>query len=190
MNDPVSPPQVNGDEPPPSAQPVAPLPSVAAQSAVAVGVLGVSGALMWGATAIPADAGYAGVGPNFLPWVVAAALALCGVALLVQALKGGYQNLEPPSGAARGDWVALAWVVGGVLANAALITSVGFVVSCALCYALAVRGLRLSEGRGGGGLARAMTDLLTGVAIAAPVFWLFTRVLAVNLPALTATGWF
>jgi putative tricarboxylic transport membrane protein len=144
---------------------------------------------MWGATAIPADAGYAGVGPNFLPWVVAVALAACGVGLLVQALRGGFQHLESPSGAAHGDWWALAWVAGGVLANAALITSVGFIISCALCYALAVRGLRLSEGRGGGGLHRAMADLLTGVAIAAPVFWLFTKVLAVNLPALTATGW-
>jgi putative tricarboxylic transport membrane protein len=34
-----------------------------------------------------------------------------------------------------------------------------------------------------------MTDLLIGLAIAAPVFWLFTKVLAVNLPALTTTGW-
>jgi putative tricarboxylic transport membrane protein len=33
-------------------------------------------------------------------------------------------------------------------------------------------------------------DLLTGVVIAAPVYWLFTQVLAVNLPGLTSTGWF
>jgi len=32
-------------------------------------------------------------------------------------------------------------------------------------------------------------DVATGLAIAAPVFWLFTQFLAINLPGLTATGW-
>jgi putative tricarboxylic transport membrane protein len=30
---------------------------------------------------------------------------------------------------------------------------------------------------------------MTGVVIAAPVFWLFTQILKVNLPGLTGTGW-
>jgi putative tricarboxylic transport membrane protein len=97
--------------------------------------------------------------------------------------------MPEPSGAAQGDWKALAWVSAGVVANAALIERIGFIVACAICYTLAVRGLRLAEGKGGGGLPRLAKDFLTGLAIAAPVFWLFTKVLAVNLPALTATGW-
>ena len=92
-------------------------------------------------------------------------------------------------GAPSGDWPALAWVVAGVVANATLIERLGFIISCGLCYALAVRGLRLAEGKTAWGLKRAMTDLLIGLTIAAPVFWLFTKVLAVNLPALTGTGW-
>ena len=32
-------------------------------------------------------------------------------------------------------------------------------------------------------------DLLTGALIAAPVFWMFTKFLAINLPGLTTTGW-
>jgi putative tricarboxylic transport membrane protein len=32
-------------------------------------------------------------------------------------------------------------------------------------------------------------DLVTGLAISAPVFWTFTQFLAINLPGLTATGW-
>ncbi len=159
------------------------------QAAVGVAVLAVAAVLAWGATDIPSDAGYAGVGPNFLPWLVAVALAVCGVWLLVEVARGGLAHMPEPSGAVRGDWPALAWVCAGVVANATLIERVGFIVSCALCYALAVRGLRLAEGKGHGGLALAATDFLIGVAIAAPVFWLFTRLLAVNLPALTHTGW-
>ena len=161
----------------------------AGQTAVGAGVLIVAGVMAWGATAIPADAGYSGVGPNFLPWVVSAALMVCGALLLWQARTGGYQHMSEPSGASKGDWPALAWVCAGVIANASLITSLGFIFSCALCFVLAVRGLRLAEGHRDASLHRTLKDLLTGLSISAPVFWLFTKVLAVNLPALTATGW-
>ncbi len=156
---------------------------------IALGALAIAGVLGWGAFSIPSEAGYAGVGPNFLPWLVTLAMGLCGAWLLWQALSGGFRDLEEPSGAERGDWLALAWVSAGVLANAALIERVGFVLSCALCYLLAVRGLRLAEGKTGGGVRRVLVDALTGLVISAPVFWLFTRLLSVNLPGLTGTGW-
>lgn len=159
------------------------------QTLVAVAALAVAGVLAYGATAISSDAGYAGVGPNFLPWVMAVAMAICGVWLLWEARTGGFQNMETPSGAARGDWRALLWVSAGILANAALISTLGFVLSCTLCYALAVRGLRASEGKPAGNARMTLRDAMTGVVIAAPVFWLFTKFLAVNLPGLTATGW-
>lgn len=148
-----------------------------------------AGLLAWGALDIPSNAGYQGVGPNFLPWVVAAVLGLCGATLLGQALRAGWREVEPPSGADRPDLRAMAWVAAGVLANAALITRAGFILSCTLCFVLAVRGLRLSEGQSGGGLRRTALDVLTGFLIAAPAFWLFTKVLAINLPGLTASGW-
>ncbi|MBK9361856.1 MAG: tripartite tricarboxylate transporter TctB family protein [Rubrivivax sp.] len=159
------------------------------QAWVGGGVLLLAGGLAWGAVGIPATAGYQGVGPNFLPWVVTVVLALCGALLLWQAATGGYRELEEPSGAARGDWVAMAWVAAGVLANAALITTLGFILSCTLCFVLAVRGLRVSEGRAGGGLMRTLQDVATGFLIAAPAFWLFTKVLSINLPGLTGSGW-
>ena len=158
------------------------------QVLVGAGALVVAVVLAIGAAAIPSQAGYAGVGPNFLPWVVAGVLAACGVLLLWQALSGGYRAFEEPSGAERADWHAMAWVSAGVLANAALITTIGFILSCTLCFMLAVRGLRLSEGKGTP--ARAIViDFVTGFLIAAPAFWLFTKLLAINLPGLTSSGW-
>jgi putative tricarboxylic transport membrane protein len=160
-----------------------------AQTLIGAGVLLIAVLLGVGATAISSDAGYAGVGPNFLPWAVAAALAACGTWLIVQARTGGFRDMDPPSGAPRGDWHALAWVAAGIVANAALIERIGFVLACALCFALAVRGLRSSEGKPAGDVRRTVLDVATGLVIAAPVFWLFTKVLAVNLPGLTGTGW-
>lgn len=159
------------------------------QLAMGIGALIVAAVLAWGAMGIPSDAGYAGVGPNFLPWVISAALGLCGVMLIREVLTGGYRQMEEPSGALRGDWRALAWVSAGVLLNALLITTIGFILSCSLCFVLAVRGLRASEGRPAGDLHQTCKDVAIGMAISAPVFWLFTKLLAVNLPGITASGW-
>ena len=158
------------------------------QALVGGGALVVAIVLAVGAAAIPSQAGYAGVGPNFLPWVVAAVLGTCGVLLVAHALGGGFRDFDEPSGAERAAWRAMAWVSAGVLANAALLTTIGFILSCTLCFMLAVRGLRLSEGKATP--ARLMLiDFVTGFLIAAPAFWLFTKLLAINLPGLTNTGW-
>ena len=159
------------------------------QTLLGAGTLVLGLLIAGGAWSIPASAGYAGVGPNFLPWVVAVALVLCGAFLLWEARSGGFRQMEEPSGGERGDWPALAWVSAGVLINAALITTIGFVLACALCYTLAVRGLRLSEGKVRRGARGLLNDVLVGMLISAPVYWLFTKLLAINLPGLTGTGW-
>ena len=164
-------------------------PSMHGQTLAGIGALLVGAVMAYGATFIPSDAGYAGVGPNALPWLVSVVLMVCGVWLIWESRTGGYRELDAPSGAERGDWHAVAWVVAGIVANASLITTIGFILSCGLCFALAVRGLRIAEGKAGGGLRRSAVDLVTGVAIAAPVFWMFTKLLAINLPGLTASGW-
>ncbi len=145
--------------------------------------------MMGGAAMIPGEAGYGGVGPNFLPWVVSLALALCGVLLLAEALRGGFREMEEPSGAAQGHWPGFAWVSAGLLANAALITPLGFILSCTLCFVLAVRGFKSAEGRLNLSVGAWLKDAAIGFAIAAPVYWMFTKLLAINLPGLTSTGW-
>lgn len=164
-------------------------PPLAQQQAIAVGAIALGGLFAFGALGIPGEAGYAGVGPNFLPWVVAAVLTLCGVLLLWQAGRGGYTHMDAPSGAARGDWRALAWVASGVVINAVSITTIGFVLSCTLCFVLGVRGMRVAEGRRGGGLRQTLMDALVGASIALPVYWLFGKLLSITLPGLTSTGW-
>lgn len=159
------------------------------QTLVGAGALLVGAVMAYGASAIPAHAGYAGVGPNFLPWVVSVVLLVCGGWLIVEARTGGFRDMEEASGAAKGDWVAFAWITAGVMANASLITTIGFILSCTLCFVLAVRGLRLSEGKPGGGVRQIVIDAVTGCLIAAPAFWIFTKVLSINLPGLTDTGW-
>ena len=163
--------------------------AVLRQSAVAGGVIVLGLLLVAGAISIPATAGYAGVGPNFLPWVVAVGLLLCGGLLAREAHSGGFREMDAPDGAERGHWPGFVWVSAGILVNAALITTIGFILSCTLCFVLAVRGFKSAEGRLDMRARACITDALIGMAIAAPVFWMFTQALAINLPGLTNTGW-
>ena len=164
------------------------------QTLIGIGLLAVAGVIMLGAVDFPSATGYSGVGSNFLPWVVGLALLVSGVLVIWQARTGGYRDMEEPTGAAQGYWPGFGWMSAGLLANAALITTIGFILSCSLCFALAVRGLRHADRDAGvpqrrGEVAQTVRDLLVSIAIAAPVYWMFTKLLAINLPGLTSTGW-
>jgi putative tricarboxylic transport membrane protein len=161
------------------------------QTLVGAGVLLTGLALAFGAIGISSEAGYGGVGPNFLPWLVSVVLVLCGAWILWEARTGGFRELDAPTGADRAYWPGFIWVSAGLLLNAALITTLGFILSCTLCYLLAVQGLRRASGQAGVNAPRTwIIDFVTGALIAAPVFWMFTQFLAINLPGLTSTGWF
>jgi hypothetical protein len=56
--------------------------------------------------------------PGWWPWCWR-----CAAWLVWQAATGGYRAWRSLRARARADWVALAWVAAGVLANAALITT-------------------------------------------------------------------
>jgi putative tricarboxylic transport membrane protein len=166
------------------------------QTAVGLAVSGLGVGMGVGAWSIPSEAGYAGVGPNFLPWVVSVALLVLGVFLIREAVTGGFRSMESDEQPAPPCVTGFMWISAGLLVNAALITSVGFILGCGLCFMLSAQGLRKSVQAGGGAargadslFVRLGKDLLIGVAVAAPVYWMFTKLLAIKLPGLTATGW-
>ena len=171
-------------------QPESAFPPSRWQAAVGLGVIGVALVMAWGARSIPGDAGYGGVGPSFFPWLCAIVLAVCGVWLVWEAFTGGYRHAAAPSGSQHADVGPFVWVSAGLLLNAALIEHLGFILSCTLCFVLAVQGLRRAQGQrhtlSGKSLSK---DVAIGLVIAAPVFWAFTQFLAINLPGLTETGW-
>jgi putative tricarboxylic transport membrane protein len=160
------------------------------QTLVGAGVLLTGLALAYGAVGISSEAGYGGVGPNFLPWLVSVALTVCGAWIIWESRTGGFREMEEPSGAVQPYWSGFAWVSAGLLLNAALITTIGFILSCTLCYLLATQGLRRASGQPGVNTARTwLIDIATGLLISAPVYWAFTKFLAINLPGLTSSGW-
>ncbi|WP_213954178.1 tripartite tricarboxylate transporter TctB family protein [Variovorax sp. dw_954] len=160
------------------------------QTLVGVGVLLTGLLLAMGAIDISSEAGYGGVGPNFLPWLVSIVLTICGAWIIWEARTGGFRELEAAPDEEPAYWPGFVWVSAGLLLNAALITTLGFILSCTLAYVLAVQGLRRANGQAAANQPRTwLLDCLTGFLISAPVYWAFTKFLAINLPGLTQTGW-
>jgi putative tricarboxylic transport membrane protein len=137
--------------------------------AVAVGTASLSGA-----------GGYARIGPNVAPAVVAAGLILLGLWLLYEAAYGGWRNAAPKSPGARGEHEffpsAFIWVSVGLITQMLLIHRAGFVLAQAALFTCVARGF---------GSKRYLRDFAIGLALAAAVFLFFVKFLNVNLPP----GW-
>jgi len=141
-------------------------------------------ALCIGATVValnlPEAGGYARIGPNFVPKVVAGGLILLGLWLLAEYFTGGWREAVPDDPAARGEhaflWPAFAWVTAGLMLQMALIHNAGFVLAAMVLFACVARGF---------GSTRIARDLAFGLVLGLAVFLFFVRFLNVNLPA----GW-
>jgi putative tricarboxylic transport membrane protein len=137
--------------------------------AVAIGTAGLSGA-----------GGYARIGPNVAPAVIAGGLILLGLWLLYEAVFGGWRNAVPDSPEARGEHdfspSAFIWVSIGLIAQMLLIHRAGFVLAQATLFTCVARGF---------GSRRYPRDFAIGLALGLAVFLFFVKFLNVNLPP----GW-
>lgn len=137
--------------------------------AVAIGTAGLSGA-----------GGYARIGPNVAPAVIAGGLILLGLWLLYEAIFGGWRNAVPDSPEARGEHdfspSAFIWVSIGLIAQMLLIHRAGFVLAQATLFTCVARGF---------GSRRYPRDFAIGLALGVAVFLFFVKFLNVNLPP----GW-
>jgi putative tricarboxylic transport membrane protein len=123
---------------------------------------------------LPSEGGYSGIGPNFVPAMVSGGLVVLGAWLLYEALTGGWrhQAFHPERFQPR----PFAWISAGLFAHMALIGAAGFIVAGAVLFTCVARGF---------GSRRLLRDLAVGVTLAVAIYFFFTQVLTVGLPA----GW-
>jgi putative tricarboxylic transport membrane protein len=77
---------------------------------------------------------YSRIGPRAFPYAIAAGLALLAVATALDAWRGAFPEREPD------DYRPLAWIVGGLVAQLALISFTGFSVATGAVFAATARG--------------------------------------------------
>jgi putative tricarboxylic transport membrane protein len=145
---------------------------------LAVLLLGIAVAV--GTSQLSGAGGYARIGPNVAPAVIAGGLILLGIWLSYEALSGGWRNAVPDDPEARGEHRfhvgAFIWVTVGLFAQILLIHTAGFVLAQAALFSCVARGF---------GSAKLPRDFAIGLVLGLGVFLFFVKFLNVNLPA----GW-
>ena len=144
------------------------------QVAVAGGVLVIGALILGGSFYLPTGGGYAQVGPGVVPRAVGTLLVVLGALLLREAFTGGFRGVDEEAEAKLPmDWVAFAWVSGGILAYGVLVERAGFVLASTLLFVLVARGFNSR---------RWLLNAITGLVLAALVFAIFNYGLGLTLP--------
>jgi putative tricarboxylic transport membrane protein len=151
-----------------------------AELILSLAVLALGIAVAVGTSRLSGAGGYARVGPNVAPAVIAGGLILLGIWLSYEAFSGGWRNASPDDATARGEHPfhigAFAWVSLGLIAQIFLIHTAGFVLAQAVLFACVARGF---------GSSKLPRDFAGGLVLGLAVFLFFVKFLNVNLPA----GW-
>ena len=147
---------------------------VGAEIALSLGVVALGIGVAAVTATLPSEGGYARIGPNFIPAVVAAGIILLGLWLSYEAFTGGWRKpAEEPEAFQRNPFL---WVSGGLFAHMLLIGWAGFVVAGTALFLLVARGF---------GSRRLARDAAIAVALSLGIYLFFVKLLNVNLPA----GW-
>jgi len=152
----------------------------AAEVALSLGVLALGLGVAGVTATLPSEGGYAGIGPNFIPAVVAGGIILLGLWLAFEAFTGGWRNAAPDDPVARGEHAfhgaGFAWISAGLFVHMVLIGWAGFVVAGVVLFACIARGF---------GSTRIARDIGLGLVLSIAIYAFFVKLLNVNLPA----GW-
>ena len=145
-----------------------------AEAALSLGVVALGIGVAAVTATLPSEGGYAGIGPNFIPAVVAAGIILLGLWLSFEAFTGGWRKRDEQSEVfERGPFL---WVSAGLFAHMLLIGWAGFIVAGTALFLCVARGF---------GSRRIARDLLIALALSVGIYLFFVKLLNVGLPA----GW-
>jgi putative tricarboxylic transport membrane protein len=136
--------------------------------AIAVFLLVVAAVTAWDASLLQLAPTY-GLGPKMMAYVVAAGMAIIGIANLVLAWRGDFPERESY------DPKAIVLILGGFAGLIAIIAfGGGFIPATAVLFAATAAAF---------GRKAVITDLIIGSVLAVCVYLLFDKVLTLSLPA-------
>lgn len=147
----------------------------AGQVAVSAGVLALGAGILWGSFYLPTGGGYAQVGPGMVPRGVGIVILILGAALAREAFTGGFRGVDEEAEVHLPmDWVAFAWITGGIFAYGLLVERLGFVLASIVLYSMVARSFNSR---------RWLLNAVVGLLLAAFIFAIFNYGLGLMLPA-------
>ncbi len=134
---------------------------------IAAGLAIFGAVLLWDATSLPQDGGYAGIGPAAMPKVI-------GWGLIVLAAATGFQGLKTRvADVPRQNPVPLLLIGGGVAAQIALLHVTGFAFATSILFGATAAAF---------GKRNLFLTLPLGFALAFGIYGIFDGLLQLNLP--------
>ncbi len=137
------------------------------ETVIALGVIALAVVIFVQTLSVPVSPLYAKVGPTVFPFITAAGLALLGILLLVEAVRGGWQTEEEKE--VTPDRPALLWVAAGLVA---LIVPAGFTIASVIMFVCVARGF---------GSKKILRDAAIGAAFALIAYFGFAKTLGINI---------
>jgi putative tricarboxylic transport membrane protein len=135
---------------------------------IAAGLLALALLVAWDASRLGAGGAYARIGPQTIPYAIAICLGGLAIWTVIAAYRHDFLERE------QQDFPPVLWIVGGLIAQMALIKFAGFSIATGILFAMTARGL---------GKVSLPLALLSGFLLSAFVWFLFARLLQLTLPA-------
>jgi putative tricarboxylic transport membrane protein len=142
------------------------------EALIGLGLLICAGLMFWQTATMPVSPMYSKVGPTVFPYMTAAGLVVLAVLLFIQALRGGWQPDDEKE--VRIDWIAVAFVAAGLLANVLLIRPLGFTAASIILFVLVAHGF---------GSRKPIRNALIGLVLSLAAYFGFAKALGVNIGA-------
>ena len=117
---------------------------------------------------LPQNRGYSGVGPADVPRWIAWALLALSAWTVVAAFR------DAPAERPAQDPAPIAWIIGGLAAQLALLNTAGFVIATALLFAATARAF---------GKRNLALTLPIGLIFTGTIYLVFSQLLNLSLPA-------
>lgn len=128
----------------------------------------VSAVIFWQTSQMRVPPIQARVGPTVFPYFIAAGFAVLAVATAISALRGSFPQRESH------DVGPILWVVGGIVGQILLLSTVGFSIAAGVLVACTAKAF----GRG-----PLWVSFLAGTVFALVIWFIFARGLQLSLPA-------
>jgi putative tricarboxylic transport membrane protein len=140
----------------------------AAGLVIALTLLLLAGLVWWDMTSLQISSVY-GLGPKAMPIIVSVGLAILAIGNAILAFRGDLPERETL------DWTPIALILGGLAALIVLIwIGGGFMLGTAILFATTSTAF---------GRRAFITDFVIGLVIAVLIYFLFSKLLTLSLPA-------
>lgn len=136
--------------------------------AVATGLAGLAGVILWDVSRLSAIVSYSPVGPATIPHAIAFVLLGLAVWTAIAAFRGDFPEREPQ------EAKPVLWIVGGLAAQMLLLKTAGFSIATGILFAATAYAF---------GKRQLWISLPVGVLLCLGVWYVFARQLQLSLPA-------